>query len=148
MKVILKQDVNKLGASGDLVEISDGYARNFLFPRNLADEATPERMKEWKDKEAARKKKEVRLEKEARELQKKLSGRAVKVKASIGDKGRRFGSITAANVAESIVSQLAVEVEKKNLRMPESVKQIGSYSFTVRLHPGIEAEMTLIVEGE
>ncbi|HOO86419.1 MAG TPA: 50S ribosomal protein L9 [Synergistales bacterium] len=148
MKVILKQDVNKLGASGDLVEISDGYARNFLFPRNLADEATPERMKEWKDKEAARKKKEVRLEKEARELQKKLSGRAVKVKASIGEKGRLFGSITAANVAESIVSQLAVEVEKKNLRMPESVKQIGSYSFTVRLHPGIEAEMTLIVEGE
>jgi len=113
MKVILKQDVNKLGASGDLVEISDGYARNFLFPRNLADEATPERMKEWKDKEAARKKKEVRLEKEARELQKKLSGRAVKVKASIGEKGRLFGSITAANVAESIVSQLAVEVEKK-----------------------------------
>ena len=148
MKVILKQDVNKLGASGDLVEISDGYARNFLFPRNIADEATPERMKEWKDKEAARKKKEVRLEKEARELQKKLSGRAVKVKASIGEKGRLFGSITAANVAESIVSQLAVEVEKKNLRMPESVKQIGSYSFTVRLHPGIEAEMTLIVEGE
>ena len=148
MKVILKQDVNKLGASGDLVEISDGYARNFLFPRNLADEATPERMKEWKDKEAARKKKEVRLEKEARELQKKLSGRAVKVKASIGEKGRLFGSITAANVAESIVSQLAVEVEKKNLRMPESVKQIGSYSFTVRLHPGREAEMTLIVEGE
>ncbi|MDD3915780.1 MAG: 50S ribosomal protein L9 [Synergistaceae bacterium] len=148
MKVILKQDVNKLGASGDLVEISDGYARNFLFPRNLADEATPERMKEWKDKEAARKKKEVRLEKEARELQKKLSGRAVKVKASIGEKGRLFGSITAANVAESIASQLAVEVEKKNLRMPESVKQIGSYSFTVRLHPGIEAEMTLIVEGE
>ena len=72
----------------------------------------------------------------------------MKVKASIGEKGRLFGSITAANVAESIVSQLAVEVEKKNLRMPESVKQIGSYSFTVRLHPGIEAEMTLIVEGE
>ncbi len=148
MKVILKQDVNKLGASGDLVEISDGYARNFLFPRDLAVEATPERMKEWKDKEAARKKKEIRLEKEARELQKKLSGRAVKVKASIGEKGRLFGSVTAANVAESIAAQLGVEVEKKNLRMPDAVKQIGSYPYTVRLHPGIEAEMTLIVEGE
>lgn len=148
MKVILKQDVNKLGASGDLVEIADGYARNFLFPRNLAEEATPERMKEWKDKEAARKKKEIRLEKEARELQKKLSGRAVKVKASIGDTGRLFGSVTAANVAESIAAQLGVEVEKKNLRMPDAVKQIGNYPFTVRLHPGIEAEMTLIVEGE
>jgi len=148
MKVILKQDVNKLGASGDLVEISDGYARNFLFPRDLAVEATSERMKEWKDKEAARKKKEIRLEKEARELQKKLSGRAVKVKASIGEKGRLFGSVTAANVAESIAAQLGVEVEKKNLRMPDAVKQIGSYPYTVRLHPGIEAEMTLIVEGE
>ena len=148
MKVILKQDVNKLGASGDLVEISDGYARNFLFPRDLAVEATPERMKEWRDKEAARKKKEIRLEKEARELQKKLSGRAVKVKASIGEKGRLFGSVTAANVAESIAAQLGVEVEKKNLRMPDAVKQIESYPYTVRLHPGIEAEMTLIVEGE
>jgi len=148
MKVILKQDVNKLGASGDLVEISDGYARNFLFPRDLAVEATSERMKEWKDKEAARKKKEIRLEKEARELQKKLSGRAVKVKASIGEKGRLFGSVTAANVAESIAAQLGVEVEKKNLRMPDAVKQIGIYPYTVRLHPGIEAEMTLIVEGE
>ncbi len=148
MKVILKQDVNKLGASGDLVEISDGYARNFLFPRDLAVEATPERMKEWRDKEAARKKKEIRLEKEARELQKKLSGRAVKVKASIGEKGRLFGSVTAANVAESIAAQLGVEVEKKNLRMPDAVKQTGSYPYTVRLHPGIEAEMTLIVEGE
>lgn len=148
MKVILKQDVNKLGASGDLVEISDGYARNFLFPRDLAVEATSERMKEWKDKEAARKKKEIRLEKEARELQKKLSGRAVKVKASIGEKGRLFGSVTAANVAESIAAQLGVEVEKKNLRMPDAVKQTGSYPYTVRLHPGIEAEMTLIVEGE
>lgn len=122
MKVILKQDVNKLGASGDLVEISDGYARNFLFPRNLADEATPERMKEWKIRKPPERKK-VRLEKEARELQKKLSGRAVKVKASIGEKGRLFGSITCANVA-GIVSQLAVGVEKKNLRMPESVKRM------------------------
>lgn len=148
MKVILKQDVNKLGSAGELLEISDGYARNFLFPRNLAEEATPERMKEWQDKEAAKKKKEIRLEKEARELQKKLSGRAVKVKASIGEKGRLFGSVTAANVAESIAAQLSVEVEKKNLRMPEAVKQVGSYPFSVRLHPGIEAEMTLVVEGE
>jgi large subunit ribosomal protein L9 len=148
MKVILTQDVSKLGASGDLVEASDGYARNFLFPRKLAEEATPERMKEWKEKEASKKKKEARLEKEAREFQKILSGRAVKIKASTGEKGRLFGSVTAANVAESIAAQLSVRVEKKSLRMPEMVKQVGSYQFSVRLYPGIEAEMTLIVEGE
>jgi len=69
MKVILKQDVNKIGAAGEMIETSDGYARNFLFPRNLAEEATPERIKEWKDREASKKKKEERLQKEARELQ-------------------------------------------------------------------------------
>ncbi len=148
MKVILKQDVSKLGMAGELVEISDGYARNYLFPRGLAEEATPERMKEWRDREASKKKRELRLENEAREQQKRLSGKAVRVKASIGEKGRLFGSVTAAAVAEGISSQLSVTVDKKQLRMPESVKQEGSYPFSLRLYPGIEVEMTLIVEGE
>jgi len=148
MKVILKQDVNKIGAAGEMIETSDGYARNFLFPRNLAEEATPERIKEWKDREASKKKKEERLQKEARELQKRLSGKTVRVGASMGEKGKLFGSITAAVVAENLVSQYAASIDKRDIRMPETVKQTGSYPFIVKLYPGIEAEMNLLVESE
>ncbi|MDD2452349.1 MAG: 50S ribosomal protein L9 [Synergistaceae bacterium] len=148
MKVILKQDVNKIGTAGEMVETSDGYARNFLFPRNLAEEATPERIKEWKDKEASKKKKEERLQKEARELQKRLSGKTVRVRASMGEKGKLFGSITTAAVAENLVSQYSASIDKRDIRMPETVKQTGSYPFTVKLYTGIEAEMNLLVESE
>ena len=148
MDIILLERVAKLGQMGEVVSVKDGYARNYLFPRGLAEEATPERMKEWRDREASKKKRELRLENEAREQQKRLSGKAVRVKASIGEKGRLFGSVTAAAVAEGISSQLSVTVDKKQLRMPESVKQEGSYPFSLRLYPGIEVEMTLIVEGE
>ena len=148
MRVILKQDVHKLGVEGDLVEVSDGYARNFLFPRNLAAEGTPERLREWQEKKDAKKKRDARLESEARELKKKLSGRAVRVKASTGEKGKLFGSVTAADVAEYIAAQHSVELEKRNIRMPQAVKQVGSYPFFVRFYPGIEAEMLLVVEGE
>lgn len=148
MKVILKQDVNKIGAAGEMIETTDGYARNFLFPRNLAEEATPERIKEWKDREASKKKKEERLQKEARELQKRISGKTVHVRASMGEKGKLFGSITAAAVAEKLSSQYSASIDKRDIRMPETVKQTGSYPFTVKLYPGIEAEMNLLVESE
>ncbi len=148
MKVILKQDVSKLGTAGDLVETSDGYARNYLFPRSLAEEATPERVKEWKAREASKKNKELRLKNDAAGTAKKLSGKTVRVRLSAGEKGKLFGSVTAANVAENIASQLGIAVDKRDIRLAETVKQTGSYPFFIRLHPGIEAEMTLVVEGE
>ena len=148
MKVILMQDVNKLGATGDLVETSDGYARNFLFPRGLAEEATPDRVKEWKGREEARKKRETKQRQEAEDIRRKLSGRTVRLKASSGEKGKLFGSITAANVAAGIREQTGVDLDKRDIRIPDPVKQTGTYPFTVRLCPGIEAEMTLLVEGE
>lgn len=148
MKVILKQDVNKIGAAGELIETSDGYARNFLFPKGLAEEATPERLKEWKDRQAAKKKKDEKLKTEARELQKRLSGKVVRIRASTGETGKLFGSVTAAAVAENLASQHSATVDKRDIRMPDTVKQTGSYSFTVRLYTGVEAEMTLTVESE
>lgn len=148
MKVILKQDVNKLGAAGDLVETSDGYARNFLFPRDLAVEATPARVQEWKAREASRKKREEKLLAEARATQRALSGKTVRVKASAGEKGKLFGSVTASNVADAIESQLSMPVDRREIRLPDSVKQTGSYPFSIRLHPGVEVEMSLIVEAE
>ena len=148
MKVILKQDVSKLGAAGDLVETSDGYARNYLFPRDLAEEATSDRVKEWKAREASKKNKEEKVKNEAAGTAKKLSGKTVRVQVSAGEKGKLFGSVTAANVAENIASQLGITVDKRDIRLAETVKQTGSYPFFIRLHQGIETEMTLIVEGE
>ena len=148
MKVILKQDVSKLGMAGDLVDTSDGYARNYLFPRSLAEEATPERVKEWKAREASKKNREEKLKREAAETAKKLSGKTVRVQVSAGEKGKLFGSVTAANVVDNIASQLGITVDKRDIRLGETVKQTGSYPFFIRLHPGIEAEMTLSVEGE
>nr|HPK07951.1 50S ribosomal protein L9 [Aminivibrio sp.] len=113
MKVILKQDVNKIGAAGELIETSDGYARNFLFPKGLAEEATPERLKEWKDRQAAKKKKDEKLKNEALELQKRLSGKVVRVRASTGEKGKLFGSVTAAAVAENLAAQHSASVDKR-----------------------------------
>ena len=148
MKVILKQDVSKLGTAGDLVDTSAGYARNYLFPRSLAEEATPEKIREWKVREESKKKREQKLKNEAAETAKKLSGKQVRVRLSAGEKGKLFGSVTGANVAESIASQLGITVDKRDLRLAETVKQTGSYPFFIRLYTGIEAEMTLIVEGE
>ncbi len=148
MKVILKQDVNKLGAAGDLVETSAGYARNYLFPRSLAEEATPAKLREWKVREEANQKREEKLKDEAAETAKKLSGKLVRVQVSAGEKGKLFGSVTTANVAENITSQLGIAVDKRDIRLAETVKQTGSYPFFIRLYTGIEAEMTLVVEGE
>lgn len=148
MKVILKEDVSKLGMAGDLVDTSDGYARNYLFPRSLAEEATPRKIREWKTREESKKKREQKERDEAAATAKKLSGKLVRVKVSAGEKGKLFGSVTGANVVESIASQLGIIVDKRDLRLAETVKQTGSYPFFIRLHTGIEAEMTLIVEAE
>lgn len=148
MKVILKQDVSKLGSAGDLVEAADGYARNFLIPRGLAEEATPDRINQWEARGAAKKRREKKLKQEAEELRKQLSGKAVRVKASTGEMGKLFGSITAAAVAENLEAQHSAKVDKRDVRIPDAVKQTGNFPFTVRLYPGVEAEMTLVVESE
>ena len=148
MKVILTQDVNKLGLKGDLIEVSDGYARNFLFKKNLAIEGTPGKVKEWEEQQKAKKNKEEKLEKSAIEVKKKIGGKRVVVKMSAGDEGKLFGSVTSQQIAAALAEQLDISVDKKEIKLEESVKQLGSYPFKIRLYSGVEAEMTLAVEAE
>ncbi|MDR3332225.1 MAG: 50S ribosomal protein L9 [Synergistaceae bacterium] len=148
MKVILIEDVSKLGAKGDLVEVSDGYARNFLFKKKVALEGTPARVKEWEDQQKARKKREAKLEASAIEAKKKIGGKMVTVKMSAGEEGRLFGSVTSQQVASAIASQLSVDVDKKDIRLDEQIKQLGKHPFKARLYSGVEAELTLSVEAE
>ena len=149
MKVILKSDVNKLGKSGTLLEVSDGYARNFLLPKNLAIEATPAKINEWKNEQTRLKAKDAKDHAEAQELQKKLQGRSVKIIGKAGDNGKLFGSITAAQIAEALEAQHDVKnFDKRNIKIEETVKKAGNYDFSLKLYPGVQADMTLIVTVE
>ena len=146
MKVILKSDVSKLGKAGALLEVSDGYARNFLLPKNLAIEATPGKISEWKNEQARLKAKDEKLHKEALELQKKLQGKAVNVAGKAGENGKLFGSITAAQISEALEAQHGLkDFDKRNIKIDEVVKQPGNFKFALKLYPGIQADMTLIV---
>lgn len=148
MKVILTQDVNKVGHKGDLVEVSDGYAQNFLFKKNLAQEGTPAKVKEWEDQQRAKKAREAKAEQSAIEAKKKIGGKKVSVKMSAGEEGKLFGSVTSQQVASAIEAQLSVSVDKKDIKLDETIKQLGMYPFKIRLYTGVEAELTLSVEAE
>lgn len=148
MKVILKQDVAKVGKKGDLVEVSDGYGRNFLVGRGLGEEATPGRLREYQEFQKTQKARDDKRQKAAEDTKKKLGGKLVSVKVSAGEGGKLFGSVTSAQVAEALSAQFMVNIDKKDIKLDESIKQAGSYTFRIKLYPGIEAEMTLKVETE
>ncbi len=148
MKVILLQDVSKLGRKGDLIEVSDGYARNFLFPKALAEEGTEAKVKNWALAQEQKKLRDDKLQKQAVEQQKQIGGKSVAVSVKAGEGGRLFGSVTSAQVAEAIAQQLGVAIDKKEVKLPDQLKQLGSHPFKVRLYPGVEAELTLLLEGQ
>lgn len=148
MKVILKEDVSKIGKKGELLEVSDGYARNYLFPRGLAEEATEGRRKEWEARKKELAQKATRAERAAQEARRNLQGKQVTVKASAGESGKLFGSVTSATIARAIEEQLHVVVDKKDIRLEDAIRQVGRHPLTVRLYPNIEAELSVLVEAE
>ena len=148
MKVILTQDVRGKGKRGQMIEVSDGYGRNFLIGRGLAEEATPGRMREYQEFQKTQKARDDKRQKAAEDTKKKLGGKLVSVKVSAGEGGKLFGSVTSAQVAEALSAQFMVNIDKKDIKLDESIKQAGSYTFRIKLYPGIEAEMTLKVETE
>lgn len=144
MEVILKKDVKGLGKAGEKVKASDGYARNFLFPKGLAVEANAQTLSEFKNNEAA---KQHKLDVEiaaAKAAQASLSGKTVKLSAKAGSNGRLFGSITAKDVAEAITAQLHVTVDKRKLTVAD-IKSFGTYTAEIKLYTGISATVTVEV---
>jgi len=148
LKVILTEDVKKLGKKDELVEASDGYARNFLLPRGMAFEATPSKLQEWKQKRKSEKVKEEKQRQDAEETRKHLQGKQIKIRVSCGSTGKLFGSVTNANIAEAIRSQMKVDIDKKDIKIDESVKNTGQYPITIKLYPGMDVNMIVKVEGE
>ncbi|MBR0112349.1 MAG: 50S ribosomal protein L9 [Clostridia bacterium] len=144
MKVVLLQDVKGLGKKGELVNASDGYSRNFLFPRKLAMEANSQAMSELKNRESAEK---HRIETEiaqAKEEAAKLEGKTIKISAKGGANGKLFGSVTAKDVAEAVGKEYGFDIDKKKVQM-EEIKSYGTYPAEVKLYKGISASIYVLV---
>ncbi len=144
MKVVLKQDVKGQGKKGQLVNVSDGYARNFLLPRGLAIEADAQAMNDLKNKEEAARFHVEQDKKNASDTAKILEGKTLKMTAKAGQGGRLFGSVTTKEVAEALKNQFQVEVDKRKIAMAD-IKAFGSYEAEIKLYQGISAKITVMV---
>ena len=133
MKVILQQDVRGQGKKGQLVEVSEGYARNFLLPRKLAIAATPDAINTMNLKEKARKAEEARLKAEAEATAEKLKECMVKLTAKAGSGGKLFGAVTTKEISEGLKEQFGVDVPKQKLVLEEPIKALGSYQVKAKL---------------
>ena len=145
MKVILLADVKAKGKKGDLINVPDGYARNFLFPKNLAREADNAAMAEMKSRKDAaehHKKEEIAA---AQALADKLNGKTVTISAKAGSSGRLFGSITSKEIAEEINRVYSVNIDKKKLSVAD-IKNFGEYTAQIKLYAGISAQITVKVQ--
>lgn len=144
MKVILKADVKGQGKKGELVNVSDGYARNFLFPRGLATEADAAAMNDLKNKEESARFRAETEKKEAQAAADALNGKSVKISAKAGQNGRLFGSVTTKEVAEALKAQYKIEVDRRKINISD-IKAQGTYEGEIKLLSGITAKINVVV---
>lgn len=145
MKVILLVDVKNLGKKGEVVQVAQGYARNYLFPKGLATEATEGKMKQLAQEQASAARKKQREEERARELAARLDGLVVRVYSKAGEGGKLFGSVNSKDIAEVLQREHGIEVDKKKILLPEPIKRLGNYSLLIRLYPQVEARLNVNV---
>jgi len=147
MKVILLQDVKDLGKKDSVVNVSDGYARNFLFPRKVAIEASEGGLKTIADKNNSVINKKNNELQAAKELAEKINKIEVSIKAKTGDNGKLFGSITNKDIAEIIKSKHKIEIDKKKIVLNDAIKTIGTYQAEIKVYPEISAKVKIIVSA-
>jgi len=147
MKVVLLQDVKGQGKKDQLIDVSDGYARNFLLPKKLAVQADAAILNDIKNKEAAKARKIELEKKEARELAAKLQTLVVKIKVQAGaaGDGRIYGSVTTKDIAEALAAQFGVEIDKRKIVLDDPIKNYGSYTLDVKLYPEIGGKINIVV---
>ncbi len=145
MKVLLLQDVKAQGKKGQLVDVSDGYAANFLFPKKLACPADAKIMNELKGKEEAKKHKEALEKKQAEETAAKFAEILVKIYATSGADGRFYGAVTSKEIADSLKEQTGIEVDKRKIVLPDAIKAFGTYTVDVKLYPEIIGKLSVLV---
>lgn len=145
MKVILLQDVKAQGKKGDLIDVSEGYARNFLFPKKLAEPADAKAMNERKNREAAQKYKVETETAEAKALAEKLNAITVTISLSSGGDGKPYGSVTSKEISETLEKSHHIAIEKRKIVLDKPIRAFGSYTLDVKLYTGVVGKIHLIV---
>lgn len=146
MKVILLQDVKTLGKKGDLVDVNEGYARNFIIPKKLGVEATPKNLNDFKLKKAHEAKVAAENLADAKALAAELEKSSVTVRIKVGEGGRTFGSVSSKEISDAISAQLGKNIDKKKIVIKDTIKALGSFTVKIKLHPEVSAELSVKVE--
>lgn len=141
MKVILQQEVKKLGKKGDIIEVSEGYARNFLLLQKLAIPATAINVNNASQQKASEERKQQRVLDEANLMAAQMSKVEVTITVKLGEGGKLFGSVTSKDIAEALVAQHKIELDKRKIDLKEAIKAIGTYAVSIKLHPEISAKI-------
>lgn len=145
MEVILLQDVKSLGKKGDIVKVSDGYARNFILPKKLGVEKNAKTLNDLKLQKAAEEKHKQEILAEAKALGEELQKQSITLKIKAGEGGRTFGSVSTKEIAVALKEQLKIDIDKKKLVLPEPIRTLGTTIVPVKLHPEVTAELTVKV---
>ena len=145
MKIVLRAEVPSLGRRGDVCDVADGYAQNYLIPRGLAMQATRGSARQAEAMRRSRELADAAILSQAQEMAERLAGRSIRVVARAGEAGRLYGSVNAVNLAAAIAEQERVVLDPEMLGIPEPIKQIGTYAVPVTPHPGVVAEVTVEV---
>ena len=148
MKIILTQDVKALGKKGEIVNVNDGYARNFILPKKLGLEATGKNLNDLKLQKANEEKVAQQIWDDAKELGKKLEAGKVELAIKIGEGGRAFGSVSSKEIAVAVKEQMGYDVDKKKIQLKDAIKALGTHMVPVKLHPKVTAELKVIVTEE
>jgi len=148
MEVLLLKDIEELGPAGKIKKVADGYARNYLFPRGLAVRATPGAIKQVEKQQQAATRRQAQELSEAQAVAQALDGVSVTFQARAGESDRLYGSITSANIADALAEKTGQEVDRRKIEIEEPLKELGTHAITVRLAPGAEAKVTVIIDRE
>ena len=148
MKVILQQDVKKVGSKGDIVEVSEGYGRNFLLPKKLAVEATAANLETAKQKANSAARKKQQATDEARLLAAQLEKVSVKVAVRIGEGGKLFGSVTGKDVVDALAKEHGIDVDRRKISLKSEVTGAGEYEAVIKVHPEIQSTIRVLVVAE
>ena len=148
MKVILLQDVKKLGKKGEILEVAEGYARNFLIPKKNAAQATAETLNQLQQQKNAAENRQQRLLDEAKLLAAQLEKIEIKVQAKAGEGGRLFGAITPKDITDAAKAQHGIELDRRKLEMPDPIKNLGSFVVAMKLHSEVTVKIQVKVIGE
>lgn len=148
MKVVLTKDHDKLGMSGSVIDVSEGYARNFLLPNQMAQVATPSVLKHYEERKKAIAKKEAAVLARAQELAQRIEGLAVTIAERVGEEGKLYGTVTSKEVVQALAEQAQIEVDKKQIDIRTPIRHLGEHQVHIKLHPKVMAVLKVQVVAQ